>query len=90
MFMADALARAARTADDGRALAVQPTVNDDDLQASERLPDANGLDGHWNTVWLPSGCRLVGVWSVSGHGPSVPYSPNGPVSWHLMASRNLM
>ena len=40
------LPRAARTADDGRALAVQPTVNNDDPQASERLPDANGLDGH--------------------------------------------
>lgn len=55
MFMADALARAARTADDGRALAEQSTVNNDDLEASERLPNANGLGEHWNTVWLRYG-----------------------------------
>ena len=53
------LSRAARTEDVGGAFAMEPTVNADDAQASERLPDANGLDGHRRY-------RLVDVWSTSG------------------------
>ena len=73
MFVADALARAALTANVGGAFTVEPTVNNDDAQASERLPDAKGFDGHWNTVRLMSGPRPVDV-SPSGtvaHGHAV-------------------
>ena len=61
MFDPDALVRrTARTADNGRALAVQPPVRVDHPQASKRLADANGLDGHRQWVRLMSGqCPVI-------------------------------
>ena len=60
MFDPDALVRrTARTANNGRALAVQPPIRVDYPQASKRLADANGLDGHRQYVWLMSGQHPV-------------------------------
>jgi len=63
MFMADALVRrAAPIADDGRALAVQRTVNDDDLQASEHLPTRTTSTGTGTPSGWARAAAIPSIW----------------------------